>query len=517
MPFTFRRCITRRGPRGFAIIELSAAAVVLSVVASVALMVFIGQRNGAQDAVARSSVATVMGQAHAHFMYNGRAALDGTTQELIEQLRALEPGVQIVAGESDSPYEVSFARKSDTTFALAARSRTGLCVVGRVDLDGSSVIGSKKEGPCSAESVDDIENGETATPGNGEAEGDNGSDEGVDPTTTTTTPTEEDSDANGTVEEGDGNGEGQQDEDEEPGDTSEDEDDEDDAPTTTQPDLGEGESQPTTTTTTIVPPEEPTTTTTTTIPAPDPEPDPEEDGAPQPKAYGGYALFAIGGTACGTNLAMDNNDRVIMGDVHTNGGLRSNGNAGNITGLTTYVGSLNAWPPNQFVGGIEQTSAKPAPVSWDIADYAPGGAKAAAAGSDYHHWKNGMSSSVDNIQPGLHYVQGNVNIWPGGSGNVHLDGVTIVATGTIQLSAANLRLSPYEGEDIVVFANSGGTANCWNQGVNMSTTNLDFRGVIYAPNGKIGLYTNQTASLEGALVGYTIQATGNKLHIEQPN
>lgn len=68
----------------------------------------------------------------------------------------------------------------------------------------------------------------------------------------------------------------------------------------------------------------------------------------------------------------------------------------------------------------------------------------------------------------------------------------------------------------MLFANSGGTPSCWAQAVNASTSSLSFSGVIYAPNGKVGFYTNTTTSIAGAVIANSTQITGNHLNMELP-
>src|SRR5690606_32330729 len=87
------------------------------------------------------------------------------------------------------PYEVSFAKESPTIYTLAAKSRTGICIVGRGNLQGGNLIGSQKTDECAAEGVEEIDNGTEPSEGEGgpdQSQNPGESDE--DPTTTTTEP-----------------------------------------------------------------------------------------------------------------------------------------------------------------------------------------------------------------------------------------------------------------------------------------------------------------------------------------
>lgn len=272
---------------------------------------------------------------------------------------------------------------------------------------------------------------------------------------------------------------------------------------------GEGSHEPVeaTTTTTTPPPSTATTappTTTTTEPPVVTNP------------YEGLNIYATGAPSCNASIAIDTADRHIEGALHSNGSIQSNGSAGWIAGPVTYVDSVNAWPPSQFVGGISQAAPLDIEAPWKLSEYAPGSAKASAAGDNFHYWNGGMNTSVDGIEPGLHYVAGNVNIWPGASSNVILEEVTIVATGSIQISAASITLTPWDPDGIVLYGDSGGTPTCWNNAIQLSTTSLSWEGVLFAPNGKVGLYTANSTTVAGAIIAVTAQITGNSLAMSLP-
>lgn len=239
-----------------------------------------------------------------------------------------------------------------------------------------------------------------------------------------------------------------------------------------------------------------------------------------------YVLFAGGPPACGENtLMLPAASKTINGGVHTNGGMNISGPLGTMffNGHTTYVTEMPNWMENQygsrFFAGHSQTTNQPYPVpaDWVIENYAPGGSKATAAQAEdmYTHWPSGMNTNSAAIPEGLNYVQGNVNIYPAGgphgSGN-SLHNTTIVATGTMTISAAFNEASPYEDDGLLLFGNSGGTASCWNNGLQMSADLNSFEGTIYFPNGKIGINNDRMIG-NGAIIGYTINLASSHFEI----
>lgn len=227
-------------------------------------------------------------------------------------------------------------------------------------------------------------------------------------------------------------------------------------------------------------------------------------------------MFTAGGPSCSPTLSINVNSHTIAGSLHSNGSVQINANSGHIAGPTTYVSSASGWPQSQFAGGLTQAEPLVFEAPWDISDYAPGSPKAELAADAYFHHPHGLNTAVSSVAPGLHFVEGNVNLYPSGSGTVDLDGVTIVATGSIQISANNVSLSPWDPDGVALFANSNNTPSCSAQAVQLSTTSLTFTGVIFAPYGKVGLYTNSNTSISGAVIANVAQINSNTLVMDLP-
>jgi hypothetical protein len=104
--------------------------------------------------------------------------------------------------------------------------------------------------------------------------------------------------------------------------------------------------------------------------------------------------------------------------------------------------------------------------------------------------------------PGVHYVIGDVTI----SGNAPaLTGVTIVATGRIQVSGAS-NISPARPDLPALFAGGG---SCWTSGINLSGSKIEWSGVIAAPNGVVQV--NGSKVVGGRIIAGSLQLSGSDI------
>lgn len=247
------------------------------------------------------------------------------------------------------------------------------------------------------------------------------------------------------------------------------------------------------------------------------------------KVSGGspYVLFAGAPPSCSDGLMIPASAKTVNGGMHTNGSMNISGPTETMffNGHATYVSAMPHWMEQQygsrFLAGHSQTTQQPYPVpeDWVIDNYDidKNGAKAIAAQAEgkYRKWPSGMNTASGNLSSGLHFVKGDVNIYPGGgshgSGNT-LNSVTIVATGTMTISGSFNSASPYESDGLLLFGNSGGTATCWNNGLQMSASLNGFEGTIYFPNGKIGINNDQMIG-NGAIIGYTVNLASSNFVI----
>src|SRR5688572_18466330 len=98
----------------------------------------------------------------------------------------------------------------------------------------------------------------------------------------------------------------------------------------------------------------------------------------------GYTLWANSQTNSLT-LEISGSTNQIQGLTRSNRNIQIGGSNNTFTGRVEYVTTFNnGGGGNVFLGGTSQVAASAAPLSFNIADYAPGGSKAVAAGANYH-------------------------------------------------------------------------------------------------------------------------------------
>lgn len=259
--------------------------------------------------------------------------------------------------------------------------------------------------------------------------------------------------------------------------------------------------------------------------------------APDP-FLGGYAIFAGSQTCPMNELSINGADIAIQGDVHTNADGSITGSSPSITGDVTYVGSLN--DPSGAAPGATPTSAQPYPLDPDlILEYRPGGAR---TGSDYHAFvgdidntdiiaiapsiATGSNTDINFTSNAIIYATGDIDLK-----DVTMDatvGVTFVAEGEIGITA-NGDIRGFDPIDPTVTNSTKMTAFSWNvepptcapgpaSAVDINASAITWEGLIFAPNGLVSFSTaSATATLDGSIIAYTINLSGDDLTITYDN
>lgn len=223
-----------------------------------------------------------------------------------------------------------------------------------------------------------------------------------------------------------------------------------------------------------------------------------------------YAVF--GNNTSRTNtVVMSGSGHRVIGDVHSNNQIRITGSGHSVEGLVTYSGDISVvGAGNYFIPGPPDNprpdGVRGFPLTWDIADLAPGGALAEQAGALYtvHEGDWHLSGSAVVVPPGLHYCTGNVYI--SGSGIVG-EGVTIVALGTITVSGSGMQFTPHvPGLTFYSALESSGNA------ISISGSG-NTGGTSYAPKGTISL-TGSGGTIVGAFLGDRVAIDGSGATIQ---
>jgi formylmethanofuran dehydrogenase subunit C len=221
-----------------------------------------------------------------------------------------------------------------------------------------------------------------------------------------------------------------------------------------------------------------------------------------PVAAQGYAILATAPAVCGNGLQLSGSQIDITGNIRSNGNINISGSQIEVHGAISYGGSGHVGT------GVNADSVTHSPlpvvavVPWLLTDFLPGARWSSLPGYTAH--LGSWTISGGGATPGIHYVAGDVTI----SGNAPaLTGVTIVATGRIQVSGA-ATISPARSDMPALFSAGG---SCWNSGINLSGSKIEWSGVIAAPNGLVQVSSSKVDG--GRIIGGAVQMSGSDIEL----
>ena len=247
-----------------------------------------------------------------------------------------------------------------------------------------------------------------------------------------------------------------------------------------------------------------------------------QDNTPGEPIAGGFyglisahAAFKVSG---GDNVFENSPDVAALGEKVELTGSSNVFNDG-IDYTTTFIpGSGNTTAP--ATGGVSSPPLLP-PLTFDIADYAPGGSAALAAGGDYHTFVGTSKdfTSAELAAGGLWYLTGpsgdltNVIVKLPNMGASTSTGITIVTTGTIDVSGGDQQLRSFV-DDLLFFSDKTDTSSSAviiTAGSGVSTADRStYDGAIYGPNGLISLGGGQ-ATYTSTVIGDRLTLSGSDL------
>lgn len=251
------------------------------------------------------------------------------------------------------------------------------------------------------------------------------------------------------------------------------------------------------------------------------------------KCGGGYAIWADAPNCSQNELAVSGSSVSIQGDVHSNGEVKSTGQSTVVDGHVTYTtptpqGNISYTP---VAGNPAQDSIRPLPVTYNLDDYrctptCGTYAAAAIAAGKYRSYTGNFNWNPNNIPDplvfdGLYYIDGNISL----SGFDNLSDptdptkpfrITIVATGTIAVTnGSGQKLAPSQYADgLLLFSNQNvGSPKCSPWVINISGSDNNWGGVIYAPYGLVNVQGATNFSIGGSIIAYSVSLQGSGINI----
>jgi hypothetical protein len=120
-----------------------------------------------------------------------------------------------------------------------------------------------------------------------------------------------------------------------------------------------------------------------------------------------------------------------------------------------------------------------------------------------------LSGDGVTLPAGIHFVSGDVTI---STGTALLNGVTIVATGSINISSTQISLTPFATDLPALFA---GRESCASDGIKLSTSNLTVAGAVFAPTAQVSANSSVVTVTAGALVGTSVRIGASRVSIDR--
>jgi hypothetical protein len=231
------------------------------------------------------------------------------------------------------------------------------------------------------------------------------------------------------------------------------------------------------------------------------------------------ALFA-GSQTCGDKtFKLSGSGSTINGDIHSNHDIIFGGE-NEVNGQGTHVGTATTpdkidWTPD--AGNPSTDSVQAWPVDYQLSDYQSGGSwpgEYVNTGSLItESWlsSNGYYTGGV-IKSGVYYSSAGFDLgsMPGAIGNV-----TFVTPGTIKLSPSNVQLNPF-ADGLLFFSDYSEPDKCDDWGIDISGSDNDWEGVIYAPKALVKYAGSTGSTLSGSIIADTLELSGSGWTLTSP-
>jgi hypothetical protein len=233
-----------------------------------------------------------------------------------------------------------------------------------------------------------------------------------------------------------------------------------------------------------------------------------------------HALWGNSET-CSSTMDWTGAHNRLVGDVHSNRGIRVKGSDTVIEGIVEYVTDVDVGgvtyippPPDNPV----RTQPAQMPAQFDINDYcdpARVGSPAYLAQSKGKYTRiegDWQVNDSGHVFQGLYFVTGNLKL----NGNSMSGTATFVTLGTIEMIGSGYSLQPYV-DDLSLFSNAdfAGAARCTTPVVKIAGSGVSvLGGFVYAPYGLIRI--SGSGSLAGAFLGDSVDISAQGLTIQLP-
>jgi thermitase len=219
----------------------------------------------------------------------------------------------------------------------------------------------------------------------------------------------------------------------------------------------------------------------------------------------GYSLWALNQNSDDT-LNISGSVIEVNGATHSNADLRISGSNNRLIGNVEYVALFQDGGNDNLYPAPLRVAASPAPVSYTLSSYQPGGAAATVARNAGRYTI--INGDMDVSQPtrlnGLYYVTGKAKL----SASSITGTFTIVAADIIEVSGSTIDATAY-AQGLLFFS---GKQSPGSEVIKLAGSNNQLRGVIYGPGGTIEV-SSSNSELRGSIIGDKLKLSGSNLNI----
>jgi hypothetical protein len=219
-----------------------------------------------------------------------------------------------------------------------------------------------------------------------------------------------------------------------------------------------------------------------------------------------HSVFTLGDRTCGAGINLSGAEIELTGAVRANADVNLSGSSIKVDGPISVGGTANLGRGAATGPVTGDTTVQPSPFPVAFADFQTSGAWADLVPAGSYELHLGNWRIPDGTLSGVHVVLGDVT----GSGKrVELDGASIIATGTITLSGSRISMKPFRTGWPTLMSIAG---SCDSTAINLSSSDIDWRGTIVAPN---GLFQANGAKIRGgSVIAVGVQASGSDVRFD---
>ena len=228
------------------------------------------------------------------------------------------------------------------------------------------------------------------------------------------------------------------------------------------------------------------------------------------KHESGITTIFAGKNTCGANneetIHWSGSDVDVVGDVHSNSGVKFNGSNNSVNDAVTYVcTSVVSGSGNSFGSGLMAAGTRAWPITYTSADF-PCTYGSLTSGGDFDlasdgSWWVGGTKSSKQLKNGVYCAKGKLVL-----SDSDIEGtVTFVATTSVQVSGSDFELKPYKNDVLLYSMGSGADA------IKVSASGGNWEGMLYAPAGQVDFAGSSNMTLSGGIVAWTVKVSGKHL------